>query len=363
MYKKRIIIAAVAVLLVGTAVWAAHRAIVHKAAPAAASPPLTVAVQTVHTASKTPGIKITGSIEAFTEAVISAKIPGRIAAVVVDDGQAVNAGDTLVQLESVELVNQVTMAENALAQAQATYDDTATNYQRYRALYDQNAIPRQQLDAMYTKLRLAEGEVSRAQAALGNARQQYDYAAVTAPVAGVVANKQATVGQVVAAGSPLMAVDDISQVYAVINVPQQDMGLVRPGLAATVTADAYPGETFNGTVAVINPAAAQGTRDFKVKIVLPNADGRLRPGMFVQVNLTTGQAQTVLAVPQRALFQKQGLYYVYVINDDQATRQNVQVGDPLGDNMEVVAGLNAGDAVAVSNVTTLKDGDAVQVAQ
>jgi len=353
-----VLLLAAVTLLPQTGVFSADK----EKAPAAAST-VTVATASVQYVDKTPQIKLYGSIEGKTSAAVSAKIAGRIQQILVEDGQAVSAGQPLIILESAELANAARMAQDSVTKARANYDNALANYNRYLTLFNQNAVSRQQLDSAETQLKIAQADLSSAQASLANAQQQYGYATITAPVDGVVANKTATVGQVVSPGVQLLTVEHLEQVYAVVNVEQQDMGVLQPGIPASVTVDAYPDQVFNGQVAIVNPVAGTGNRMFRTKIAIDNSDGRLKPGMFVKVQLLTGEPTPVLAVPQAALLQQQGLYYVYVVDNGQTLRQQVQIGEPIGDMMEITAGLTSGQTVAVSNVNNLKDGMAVQVAQ
>ncbi len=308
-----------------------------------------------------PKLLVTGSIEGETTGVISAKIGGRIAEVLVEDGQRVSSGQALVRLESVELANAVGIAEDGVRRLQASYDNNAADYNRYKLLYEQKAISKQQFDSVETKLRIAETDLSSAHATLRNAKEQREYGIVTAPVGGVVANKTAVIGQVVSAGLTLMVVENINQVYAVINVEQKDMGTLQVGMPAEVTVDAYPGQVFSGVVDIINPAAASTNRMFRVKIKLDNKDSHLKPGMFVKTSIILGAERPSLVVPQNAIFQKQGLYYIYAVRGDTVEKQQVEVGIVQGDYIEVKSGIQDKTLLATSNINTLKDGDSILV--
>ena len=310
-----------------------------------------------------PKLSLTGSIEGETTGVISAKIGGRIAEILVEDGQKVSSGQALLRLESVELSNAVGIAKDGVRRLQASYDNSATDYNRYKVLYEQKAISKQQLDSAETKLQIAETDLSSAYAALRNANEQYEYGVVTAPVSGVVANKTAVIGQVVSAGLTLMHVENIGQVYAVVNVEQKDMGALQVGMPAEVTVDAYPGQVFSGMVDIINPAAASTNRMFRVKIKIENGDNRLKPGMFVKTSIILGSERPSLFVPQNAIFQKQGLYYVYAIRNNKVEKQQVEVGIAQGDYIEVKTGVQEKMMLATSNINTLKDGDAILVSK
>lgn len=322
---------------------------------------VTIIAGEVQYRSVAPKLAVTGSIEGETISIISGKIAGRISEVLVEDGQFVTAGQPLLRLESVELVNGVNVANDGVRRRQADYDNAMTDYQRYQVLYNERAVAKQQLDNVETKLKIAQTELSSAYASLSNAQKQYEYGVITAPVSGVVANKTAVIGQVVAAGQSLMTVQNISQVYAVVNIEQKDMGILKSGMAAEIKVDAYPNQVFSGVVDIINPVAANSNRMFRVKIKINNPDNQLKPGMFVKTGIILGAEAKALFVPQKAIFQKQGLYYVYLIEGDKVVKQPVEVGLVQEDWMEVKTGVQEKMNIAISNINTLKDGDSVVV--
>lgn len=321
-----------------------------------------VSVKTVEAqyAAVVPQIKVSGSIEGKTSAAISAKIAGRIEQVFVKQGQHVRAGEVLATLESVELANAVRTAQQAVAKAQIEYELQSADYQRYSVLYEQHAVAKQTLDGYAAKQRTAQAELSSALASQSSAQQQYEYGKITAPVDGVVANLNATVGQVVAAGTTLMSVQDISEVYAIVNIEQKDLGKVAVGQAADVTVDTYAGQVFHGTLDSINPEAGSANRMFSTKIKLANPDGLLKAGMFVKAQLATGTAVQLITLPQAAVLQKQGLYYVFIADGDKALRKSVEIGEVNGDAIQIKSGLNAGERVVASNVNKLKNGDLIR---
>lgn len=310
-----------------------------------------------------PKLMLNGSIEGKTSATISAKLAGRIEEVIVQEGQHVNAGDALAKLETVELANSVRTAQDAVTKAKINYDLAVTDYNRYQTLHGQGAVSQQTLDAAEAKKRIAQADLSSAISNQSSAEQQHAYGVITAPVDGVVANVTATVGQVVSPGAALMVVEDIDQVYAVVNVEQKDLGVVKQGQPAEVIVDTYSDKVFAGTVDMINPEAGSTNRMFRTKVRIDNTDGALKGGMFSKVQLATGDAVQILTVPQGAIIQKQGIYYVFTIENDKATRHQVEVGNVTGERIEIKSGLQAGDKLAVSNVSQLKDGDVVQIVE
>jgi RND family efflux transporter MFP subunit len=310
-----------------------------------------------------PNLMLNGSIEGKTSAIISAKLAGRIEQVLVQEGQHVNAGDPLAKLESAELVNSVRTALDAVTKAQVNYDLALSDYQRYQKLYSQGAIAQQTLDTAEAKKRIAQAELSSAVTSQSNAQEQYGYGVIVAPVDGVVANVTATVGQVVSPGAALMAVQDISQVYVVVNIEQKDLSMVQVGQKAEVMVDTYADKVFVGVVELINPEAGTANRMFRTKVKVDNTDGALKAGMFSKVQLATGDAVQSLTIPQGAVIQKQGIYYVFTVEDDKAVRHQVEIGTATGETIQIKSGLQPGEKVVVSNVSQLKDGDSVKVVE
>lgn len=322
---------------------------------------LTVKVAQAEYIDSVPSLSFNGSLEGKTSATLSTKIAGRITEVLVQEGQPVKAGDALIKLEAVELANSVRQAADAVKKAEINYDLAKNDYDRYKTLYDKGAISAQQLETTKAKFKIAEADLSSAIANRSNADQQYGYSVITSPVDGVVANKTATIGQVVSPGIALMTVQDIDQIYAVINVEQKNLSLVKLGQTAQVTVDTYPGKTFTGIVEVINPEAGSLNRMFRTKIRIDNTSGNLKPGMFANVQLLTGNSVKVLTVPQSAVVQKQGLYYVFTIQNGKAARKQIEIGEVTGNTIEVKSGLESGEQVIITSVNRIKDGSAVRV--
>lgn len=320
-----------------------------------------VKIMEAQSISAVPQLKLSGSIEGKTAATISAKLAGRIEQVLVKQGQRVQAGEVLVRLESVELGNAVRTAQQAVNKAQIAYELEISDYERYKILYAQHAIAKQSLDTYDAKLRTAQAEVASAIASRSSAEQQYEYGNITAPVDGVVANVTATVGQVVASGAALMSVQDISEVYAVVNIEQKELGKVSLGQKAEVRVDTYENKVFEGMIDTINPEAGSVNRMFSTKIKIDNPGGLLKTGMFIKAQLSTGVAIQAVAVPQSAVMQKQGLYYAFTAEGNKAVRHQIELGEIIGDVIQIKTGLESGAKVITSNVNKLKDGDLIRI--
>lgn len=323
---------------------------------------LSVKVVTAQQEDAVPSLTFNGTLEGQTSATVSAKISGRIAEVLVEEGQEVKAGDPLVRLETVELNNSARQAADQVRKAEANYELALNDYNRYETLYGKGAVSEQQFDNAKAKLKSAEADLSSATANQSSAEQQYSYGVITSPVDGVVANRTATVGQVVSPGAALMAVQDIHQIYAVINVEQKELGRIKVGQKGSITIDAYPDKVFEGTVALMNPEAGSANRMFRTKLKVDNALGDLRPGMFATVQLVIGDSVKVLSLPQSAVLQKQGQYFIFTLEGNKAVRHQIEIGEVTGSNITIKSGLQPGSQVITTSVNRLKDGDSVRVA-
>lgn len=323
------------------------------------SQPLAVTTAVAAPTSKPQTLKLTGTVEGLTSALISSRFAGKVEQVLVEDGQAVGKGTPLLTLDTVELANAVRIAQNAVRKAEANYQTVQTDYQRYTNLYNKHAVTQQQLETAEARLVTSRAELDDAYASLNNAQKQMADSSILSPVTGVVANKAATIGQVVSPGTTLLSVEQIDQVYVVMNMEQKYISAAQLGATVAISVDSYPDRPFSGTVAVINPVAGNDSRMFRVKVKIDNPEQLLKPGMFAQALLNTGAPQTVLAVPRTAVLSLKGLHYVYVAANGHAKKTLVEPGDLIGDLIEIKTGVTAGTAVIIDNLDKLKDGDAL----
>lgn len=329
--------------------------------------PLSVSTETARFIEKPSVMPLTGNVEGLTSSIISSRFSGQVTDIFVEDGQAVAKGQPLFVMDTVELSNAVRVAQNSVNQMAAKYANDQDEYERSLVLFENGAYSRQQLDSARTKMLSSQADFDSAQANLNSAEKQLSEATVVSPVSGVVANKNLTQGQNVSAGSQVMTVEELTDVHVVIQVEQRDMAYLKMGDAVTVKADAYPNQDFPGIVDVISPVAGRESRMFRVKVKVNNRGQLLRPGMFVQVQITFGEPKTVLAISKKALFGQKGLQYVFAVEDGHARKVRVEAGDLIGDYVEIrpadteVGGISEGMAIVTDNLDKIKDGDWLDV--
>lgn len=320
-----------------------------------------VNVQRVRVLEKEESIILNGDIVPFQEASISSKVAAKADSVRVENGTAVAAGQALVTLEQLDYQNALLVAEAALDKAEAGLHKSELDYNRCRELYEQGAVSESTYDDTTIALRLARADVKAAQATLENTREALDNTNLGAPFAGLVADCDIHAGEMVNPGLELMKIVDISSVYVVTNIEQEDVVRVKKGQEAMINVPGLGGCIFEGTVAAINPAGDRSARVFAAKIKVNNEEGLLRPGMFATVEVKTGEKSEVLAVPVNSVIGQSGLQYVFIVEGQEARQQEVKTASVFEDMVEITSGLEKGQEIIISNVNSLKDGDLIEI--
>jgi RND family efflux transporter MFP subunit len=320
-----------------------------------------IKVQAVGQVQKENALELTGSVEAVQNAVVSAKSAGRVSEISVENGTRVAAGDILVKVEDTDYINQLAASQAVLDKALTNLASLTQDYSRGKTLFQAGAISQKAMDDLENGLKAARADVAAAEASVANAREALAGASIRAPISGLVANRNVKLGQMLAAGTPVLLVEDLTEVFVLVKVGQKDLDYIKIGLDCSVGVDTYPDQKFTGRVMVINPAAEAGSRVFECKIKVKNPDELLKPGMFARVSIKIGEDQPVLAVPLEALSSKQGLYYVLVPEGDVVKEKKVEIGALMGTMVEIKSGLSDGQTIVISNVNKLKDGDHIQI--
>ena len=299
---------------------------------------------------------VIGTMEAVHGVTVSADLPGTVERISFDSGQAVHAGDVLVELD--------TRQERAqLASLEAQRDLARTNFTRMQQLVNEGIISRAEFDQ-------ATAQQKQTEANVGEIRATIERKTIRAPFTGILGIRKVNLGQYLAAGNAVVPLQSLDPIYVDFGVPQQDARAVRVGSTLQVTSDDLVGKKFPGHVTAIDSVVDQATRNVQVQATLSNPGGQLKPGMFVQVALGFGKDRQVIALPASAISYAPYGDSVYVItslkdpkgNPYRGVRQQfVKVDGSRGDQVAIVSGLNPGDEVVTSGVFKLRNGAAVQV--
>jgi RND family efflux transporter MFP subunit len=288
-----------------------------------------------------------GTVEAVKQTTVSAQTSGRVTGVYVDVNDFVPAGALLVSIRSTEQVASLTQAQAALKEATARETEAQTRYSRIEDMYQRKVVAKATLDEASAARDAAVARLAAARAGLEAAREGVSYTEIRAPYSGVVTQKHVQVGEAVAPGTPLLTGASLDALRVVIEVPQSVIEQVRAARKAVVyTADLR----IESTGLTLFPAAQPETNTFRARIELPKDVKGLAPGMFVKVGLVTGEAERLL-VPRSAIVERSEMRGVYVVAPDgRVTLRQVRLGRARGDKVEILAGLVAGERVALDPV-------------
>ena len=285
-----------------------------------------------------------GTVRAVRETTVAARVLGRVQRLAIERaGQAVQEGDVLVELEASDLLALAEQARAALRVAETRRDKAKLDHDRSAALVQQGAAAPERLEADRATLRAAEAEVERANQSVAGAESALAFATVRAPIRGIVVDKLVNQGDIVQPGQAICTLYDPTRLQLVAVVREELAGRLEVGQRVTVTLDAL-GKDCEGQVAEIVPAAQTQSRAFEVKVTGPCQAGVVT-GMFGRLHVPLGTRRE-LRVPAAAVLQVGQLDFVYVVGaGDSVERRFVRTGRRAGEQVEVLAGLAAGEVV------------------
>ena len=295
-----------------------------------------------------------GVVEAVQQAALTAQTTGRVTVVNVDVNDRVAKGDVLLRLTAVEQQASANTARAQLRAAEAAATEADANYRRYAALEAAQYVSRAQIDQARTARDSAAAARDVARAQLAQASQPAEYTVISAPFAGIVSARAVEPGESVAPGQPLMTVYAPSALRIEVQVPQSDAVAIRGvNRAEVVLAD---GRRIEAAEVTVFPAADPSTHSVGVRVTLPDTAPALQPGATAKVvfPISTGAGDRVLRIPASALAQRGEVSGGYVLTDNRLALRQVRLGQHSGDQVEVIAGLKAGDQVVIDPVAALQ---------
>ena len=309
---------------------------------AAGLPTLTITPQTIPAITEAVGTVQAEQLAAVTSRVVASVVEMRVAA-----GQRVTAGDVLVVLDDRDLRHRVEQAQDAVRGAEATMVQAQSDYKRDKPLFDQQVITPYDFEHTQTNLKTAEANLHRLQQAESEAEVNLSYAVIRSPFTGVVVDKLANVGDLAAPGKPLFTMYEQGRLWLEANVPEDLLAGIHIGEARTLRIDARDRE-LRGRVVEIVPSSDPATRTVVVRVHLEDTR-EIVPGMFGRLLIPSAPEQ-VLTVPATAITRAGQLTMVDVVDHDRVDRRAVQLGRAIGNRLEILSGLAAGDTVVLKNV-------------
>jgi membrane fusion protein, multidrug efflux system len=294
-----------------------------------------------------------GTVTAVQGVTVSADLPGVVAKINFASGKTVRAGDVLVELDARQEQAQ-------LVAAQAAGDLARLNLARMKGLQESGVIAQADYDR-------AAAESKQDDAKVGEIRATIARKVIRAPFSGVLGLRQVNLGQYLAAGAPVVALQSLHPIYVDFAVPQQEVGRLRPGAAVQLSAE---GLASTGKITAVDSVVDPATRNVQIQATFANSDGRLHPGMYVDTRVVLGASRTVVVLPASAISYAPYGDSVFVLADLTGPKGNsyrgvrqqfVKLGGARGDQVAVVSGIHPGEEVVTSGVFKLRNGAAVQV--
>jgi membrane fusion protein (multidrug efflux system) len=358
MLKRMLIMLGVVLLTLGALGFVKYRQVQAGMKQFASFQPPPDAVTTV-VAQKTDwpsSTSVIGTMEAVQGVLVAADLPGTVAKINFESGKTVHEGDVLVELD--------TRQERAqLAAMEAQRELSRVNYTRFQQLASEGVISRQDYDKASAEQKQSDANVDEIKATI--ARKT-----IRAPFTGVLGIRKVNLGQYLAAGNPIVQLQSLDPIYVNVGIPQQDAAQVKMGRQLHITSDELPGQAFIGRVTAIDSVVDSTTRNIQVQATMSNPQGRLRPGMFVNADLSLGGSRSVITLPASSISYAPYGDSVYVVADMKnpkgdsyrgVRQQFVKVDGTRGDQVAIVSGVNPGEEVVTSGVFKLRNGSAVQV--
>ena len=358
MAKRMILMLILAGLVVGGLGFVKFKQIQTAVAQGASFQPPPEAVTTVVAKQeKWPAtLNVIGTMAAVQGVTVSADLPGTVDRINFESGKWVKEGDILVELD--------TRQEKAqLAAMEAARDLAHINYDRMQQLVKQGVVAKTEYDTATATQKSSDAQVGEVRAAI--ARKT-----IRAPFSGILGIRQVNLGQYLSAGQPIVSLQSLDPIYVNFGVPQQDAVQARIGRTLRIRSDEMRGSQFTGKVTALDSIVNESTRNVQVQATLANPGGKLHPGMFVQVEITTGADRPVISLPASAINYAPYGDSVFIVGDMKDPKGNtyrgvhqqfVKVEGSRGDQVAVVSGLKPGDEVVSSGVFKLRNGAAVQV--
>ena len=346
-------------------------------------------------------VEVVGTLAAVDEATVSSEADGVVSRISVDLGDRVTAGQVMVELDREKAEYNFAEQKAAVARALAKYGASAPDqlppieqtpdvqkaaaellqakqaFERAQELNKRQLVPRQTLDdaeATLTAKRAGydsalqnaknlRADIDASEASMKLADRQLRDTHIRAPFDGYVQRRLVNLGQLVKAPTPVMNIVRVDPLKVTAEIPERMAPWIHVGELVTLYVDAYPGQAITGKVSRISPAVNTQSRAFPFEALVPNGQAVLKPGTFARVHVESGKVDQVMTLSYAAIQYRYGVNRVFVVDGDHLGARELKVGDRLGDRIEVVSGVKAGEMIAVTDVDKLADGLKVSVAR
>lgn len=311
------------------------------------APPVPVYVATAQTETLVRRSRAVGTLTASDSVTVSPEIAGRVVVISEKQGGAVREGDLLAELDTA-------MYRAQIADATAKKVLWQANAERAKSLMAKGAGTQKALDEAVSELSIAEAALNLANATIDKTR-------ITAPFSGELGLRQVSIGEYLTPGQAIFTLARIDLLNVDFTLPQTELAVVKPGTKVTVRTDAYPGETFTGAVLAIDPNLDAAARAVSVRAEIANPDGRLKPGLFIEVDIEAGTVEGAITIPEESLVARGDKIFVYEIKDNKAELVAVTTGLREAGKVQITEGIASGATIVTDGQMKLRPGADVNI--
>ena len=321
---------------------------------AAKRPEITgVTVSSVSLSTVDDVYEVTGTVRANSTSIVASRVMGMVTSIPVREGDSVKAGQVLLIIDDRDAVQRVRAASMAVESAKQSQSLAEKTWQRYKKLYDENVISRQEMDQMDTQKKVADAEYERIKSMAEEAKTYLSFARVTAPISGRITEKRIDAGSMATPGMPLLVIEGGGSSYIEVSI---DAGLgakVKTGMVVEAIVENMD-RPLPGMIREVFPSVDPSSRTFTCKVEIRNA--LLRSGLFARVRIPVGKRKTIL-VPEQAIIQKGQLTGVYAVDgQDIVTYRLVRKGNTSAGGTEILSGLTLNDRIITAGIEKVIDG-------
>ena len=311
-------------------------------------------------------LSLPGTLQGFVQSPISARASGYLKRWYKDIGSRVEKGDLLAEIETPEIDQQLSQAIAARQLAAASLDLARSTVERWESLRKKDAVSQQELDERRSANTQAVANLAAAEANVQRLRQLEGFKRIVAPFAGLITRRNVDVGDLIDAGSnggrPLFLLAQTDPLRVYVNVPQTYSQLIKPGQKVVVTQAELRGRKFDGEVARTSASIDTTTRTMQIEVALPNRDGALLPGAFVQVALPLAASKALLIPTTTLLIRGEGIRVAAVDAQGKVHLRPIRIGRNYGETVEVIDGVTGNEQLILNPSDSIADGDQVSIA-
>ena len=306
-------------------------------------------------------VKLTGTAEPWDEFIVSAEISGRIRRILVEEGDWVETGQVVVELDQELRLLKLRSREASLAKRKVELDFTRRRFERGKSLLAKGAISEEEVESLDQIVQIAESEVTLAEIEVITMEEEIEDTSISAQASGRVARRHMSLGETITPTHPLLTIIQENPLKVVTEVTESQLSQVRKGLRIQLEFDAFQNRQFWAPVHFVHPVANPRSGAFPVELRLANPGLRVKPGMVARITMPAAVHLDVLLVPLDSLLEGAGGHHLFLVRDGKAYKTRVELQRRVGSDAIVVGELSAGDQVVISGNFNLTDGTPVEV--